>query len=251
MVDSLRHHYLKTLGITEYIPRDFVDDSEEITQPSQSQPLTETRTATISQLLADHSEAPKVKVVEKPPVASIEIVSNTETSSIETASVISDSAEVQIVLWQPADKLLVCSAVENELPSPEQLQLLSNILISMDPSSGVLPQLEIAQWPPFPNMQGGVIEARDFLSTLITARLESSQTQIILILGSRTADWVLSDQQQSDLEHGQVNVSNKVIAVMVPSLAEMIAQPNLKRQAWQTIKPLAASSQVHRQQETS
>jgi hypothetical protein len=38
---------------------------------------------------------------------------------------------------------------------------------------------------------------------------------------------------------------------MVPSLAEMIAQPNLKRQAWQTIKPLAASSQVHRQQETS
>jgi len=251
MVDSLRHHYLKTLGITEYIPRDFVDDSEEITQPSQSQPLTEIRTAAISQLLADHSEAPKVKVVEKPPVASIEIVSNTETSSIETASVISDSAEVQIVLWQPADKLLVCSAVENELPSPEQLQLLSNILISMDPSSGVLPQLEIAQWPPFPNMQGGVIEARDFLSTLITARLESSQTQIILILGSRTADWVLSDQQQSDLEHGQVNVSNKVIAVMVPSLAEMIAQPNLKRQAWQTIKPLAASSQVHRQQETS
>ena len=184
-------------------------------------------------------------------MASIEIVSNTETSSIETASVISDSAEVQIVLWQPADKLLVCSAVENELPSPEQLQLLSNILISMDPSSGVLPQLEIAQWPPFPNMQGGVIEARDFLSTLISARLESSQTQIILILGSRTADWVLSDQQQSDLEHGQVNVSNKVIAVMVPSLAEMIAQPNLKRQAWQTIKPLAASSQVHRQQETS
>ena len=118
MVDSLRHHYLKTLGITEYIPRDFVDDSEEITQPSQSQPLTETRTAAISQLLADHSEAPKVKVVEKPPVASIEIVSNTETSSIETASVISDSAEVQIGLWQPADKLLVCSAVENELPSP-------------------------------------------------------------------------------------------------------------------------------------
>jgi|TARA_B110001450_G_scaffold92616_1_gene87817 hypothetical protein len=251
MVDSLRHHYLKTLGITEYIPRDFVDDSEEITQPSQPQPLTETRTAAISQLLADHSEAPKVKVVEKSPVASIEIVSNTETSSIETASVISDSAEVQIVLWQPADKLLVCSAVENELPSPEQLQLLSNILISMDPSSGVLPQLEIAQWPPFPNMQGGVIEARDFLSTLISARLESSQTQIILILGSRTADWVLSDQQQSDLEHGQVNVSNKVIAVMVPSLAEMIAQPNLKRQAWQTIKPLVASSQVHRQQETS
>ena len=251
MVDSLRHHYLKTLGITEYIPRDFVDDSEEITQPSQPQPLTETRTAAISQLLADHSEAPKVKVVEKSPVASIEIVSNTETSSIETASVISDSAEVQIVLWQPADKLLVCSAVENELPSPEQLQLLSNILISMDPSSGVLPQLEIAQWPPFPNMQGGVIEARDFLSTLISARLESSQTQIILIVGSRTADWVLSDQQQSDLEHGQVNVSNKVIAVMVPSLAEMIAQPTLKRQAWQTIKPLAASSQVHRQQETS
>ena len=30
MVDSLRHHYLKTLGIVEYIPRGFVDDSEEL-----------------------------------------------------------------------------------------------------------------------------------------------------------------------------------------------------------------------------
>lgn len=43
MVDSLRHHYLKTLGIVEYIPRGFVDDSEELAQPAQSHSVTETR----------------------------------------------------------------------------------------------------------------------------------------------------------------------------------------------------------------
>ena len=172
-------------------------------------------------------------------------------SSTEITPVVSDSTEVQVVLWQPSEKLLVCSAVENELPSPDQIQLLSNILVAMGHSSGILPQFEIAQWPPFANMQGGEAEARDFLSTLISARLESSQTQIILILGSHTADWVLSDQQQSDLKNGQVNVNDKVVAVVIPSLVEMIAQPDLKRQAWQAIKPLVASSQVHRQQDTS
>ena len=251
MVDSLRHHYLKTLGIVEYIPRGFVDDSEEIAQPSKSQPLTETRTAAISQLLADHAEAPKVKVVDILPVASNDIPSNARTVSTESTPVVSDSTEVQVVLWQPSEKLLVCSAVENELPSPDQIQLLSNILIAMGHSDGVLPQFEIAQWPPFANMQGGVIEARDFLSTLMSARLESSQTQIILLLGSGTADWVLTDRQQSNLEHGQVNINDKVVAAVVPSLVEMIAQPDLKRQAWQTIKSLAVSSQVHRQQDTS
>jgi hypothetical protein len=251
MVDSLRHHYLKTLGIVEYIPRGFVDDSEELAQPAQSHSVTETRTAAMTQLLADHVEAPKVKVVEKTPVASSDITSNERTPSTEITPVVSDSTEVQVVLWQPSEKLLVCSAVENELPSPDQIQLLSNILIAMGQSDGVLPQFEIAQWPPFANMQGGVIEARDFLSTLMSARLESSQTQIILLLGSGTADWVLTDRQQSNLEHGQVNINDKVVAAVVPSLVEMIAQPDLKRQAWQTIKSLTVSSQVHRQQDTS
>ena len=251
MVDSLRHHYLKTLGIVEYIPRGFIDDSEEITLPSQPEPVTETMTAAISQLLADHAEKPKIKVVEKTPVVSSGIASSVGSPSTEMTSVVSNSAEVQVVLWQPSEKLLVCSAVENELPSSNQIKLLSNILVAMGHSSGVLPQFEIAQWPPFANMQGGVIEARDFLSTLMSARLESSQTQIILILGSGTADWVLSDQQQSNLEHGQVNVNDKVVAAVIPSLVEMISQPDLKRQAWQTMKSLAVSSQVHRQQETS
>jgi hypothetical protein len=62
---------------------------------------------------------------------------------------------------------------------------------------------------------------------------------------------VLTDRQQSNLEHGQVNINDKVVAAVVPSLVEMIAQPDLKRQAWQTIKSLAVSSQVHRQQDTS
>ena len=62
MVDALRHHYLKTLGIVEYIPRDFVDDSKEGLPSAQDEPSAETRTAVIGQILADHGGAPKVLV---------------------------------------------------------------------------------------------------------------------------------------------------------------------------------------------
>ena len=251
MVDVLRHHYLKTLGIVEYIPRDFVDDSKEGLPSAQDEPSAETRTAVIGQILADHGGAPKVLVDDS---AHAEVSRDNPTdesaTSVELTSVTSGSIEVRIALWQPHDKLLVCSVLDNELPSPEHTQLLTNILISMGHNSGALPQFEIAQWPPFANMQGGEADAREFLSTLIGARLESSQPEMILMLGSVTTDWILSDQQKSDLKHGQVKINEQVIAVVIPSLTDMIAQPELKRHAWDIIRPLAPNGDVHRQQDT-
>jgi hypothetical protein len=252
VVDALRHHYLKTLGIVEYIPRGFVDDSEESMPSVQYEPSTEIRTTVIGQLLGDHGERSEVLVADSSHAeVSRDIPVDESATSVELTSVASVSIEVRIALWQPHDKLLVCSVLDNELPSPEHTQLLANILISMGHNTGALPQFEIAQWPPFDNMQGGEADAREFLSTLIGARLESSQTQMILMLGSVTTDWILSDQQKSDLEHGQVKIDEHVIAVVIPSLTDMIAQPELKRDAWNIIRPLAPNSEVHRQQETS
>jgi len=251
VVDAVRHHYLKTLGIVEYIPRGFVDDSEKSVPSAQDEPSTETRTAVIGQLLADHGGTPKVLVTGSSPAeVSRDIPTDKSATSVELASVASSSIEVRIALWQPHDKLLVCSVLDNELPSPEHTQLLTNILISMGHNSGALPQFEIAQWPPFANMQDGEADAREFLSTLISARLESSQTEMILMLGSVTTDWILSDQQKSDLKHGQVKIDEHVIAVVIPSLTDMIAQPELKRHAWDIIRPLAPNGEVHRQQAT-
>lgn len=251
MVDALRHHYLKTLGIVEYIPRGFVDDSEGTLAPPKTEPLTEVRATAINQLLTEHAGIPEVIVAEKSPlIVSSGTLSDQSAASAEMTSITIESIEVKIALWQPHDKLLICGALDNELPSPEQTQLLSNILISMGHKGGVLPQFELAQWPPFANMQGGEIDARDFLSTLINARLESSQTHMILMLGSVTTDWVLTDQQKFDLKHGQVKVNEKVTAVVIPSLEEMITDPKLKRQAWDVIKPFAPNGEVHRQQET-
>ena len=70
------------------------------------------------------------------------------------------------------------------------------------------------------------------------------------MLGSVTTDWILSDQQKSDLKHGQVKIDEHVIAVVIPSLIDMIAQPELKRHAWDIIRPLAPNGEVHRQQAT-
>ena len=67
MVDAVRHHYLKTFGIVEYIPRGLVDDSEKSVPSAQDEPSKETRTAVIGQLLADHVGTPKVLVTGSSP----------------------------------------------------------------------------------------------------------------------------------------------------------------------------------------
>ena len=145
--------------------------------------------------------------------------------------------EVKLALWQPTEEVLVCCSIEEALPDPVQTQLLSNILIAMGQGDGKLAQCEIAQWPPFENMTGGKDEAREFIATLLSARLDSSDTKLVLIFGSTGAQWILSEKQKDSVKDGNVELSAGVAAIIIPSLGEMIERPELKREAWQRLQP--------------
>lgn len=154
--------------------------------------------------------------------------------------------QVRFALWQASDDLLVCSAVEDSLPDPEQILLLGNILQVMGQATGPLPQMELVEWPPYPNMAGGESDVREFLATLIQARVDSRGAKIIMLMGDDPVKWLLSEQQKAAVTNGQVDVFGQVTALLLPSLKMMIDQPGCKRDAWQTIRFLSPLRHVHK-----
>lgn len=229
MEEALRHQYLKSLGVVEYIPRDLVVDVEVQNSNSADTPSSADPAGVREKLLelnstdSDSIEEPENQTS----VASVSAIRSVEISDIE----------VKLALWQPTEEILVCCSIEEALPDPVQTQLLSNILIAMGQGDGRLAQCEIAQWPPFENMTGGKEEAREFIATLLSARLDSSDTKLVLICGSAGAQWILSEKQKERVKDGNVELSDGVAAIIIPSLGEMIEDPELKREAWQRLQP--------------
>ena len=134
------------------------------------------------------------------------------------------------------------------MPDPQQILLLGNILAAMGQEVGQLPQMELVEWPPYPNMQGDEAEVREFLATLVKARIDSTKAEILLLMGDAAAQWLLTEKQKAAVSNGQVDVFAQVTALLVPSLQAMIDLPECKRQTWQTIRYLSPMRHVHKTQ---
>ncbi len=233
MEEALRHQYLKSLGVIEYIPRDLVVDVE---VPNSNSADTSSSADSVGvrekllELNSDDSDSIEESENQKS-VASVSAIRSVEISEDNVSDI-----EVKLALWQPTEEILVCCSIEEALPDPVQTQLLSNILIAMGQGDGRLAQCEIAQWPPFENMTGGKEEAREFIATLLSARLDSSDTKLVLIFGSAGAQWILSEKEKDSVKDGNVELSKGVAAIIIPSLGEMIEDPELKREAWQRLQ---------------
>ena len=249
MTNALRNQYLQKLGIVQYVSKDLplvaaapamldgteLDGTEIIGQPVAS----ETNT----------SDLQKKSMAE---LVNLGLEKNTEsTPAIPVVSSATEShtdIELKFALWQASETVLVCTAIEEQLPDPQQILLLGNILIAMGQEVGQLPQMDLVEWPPHPNMQGDEAEAREFLATLIKARINSKQTEIVLLMGDAAAQWLLTDQQKAAVTNGQVDIVDQVTALLLPSLQAMIDKPECKRQTWQTIRYLSPLRHVHKTQ---
>lgn len=261
MANGLHNHYLQTLGIVQYVPRelplvsivaqpaletfkssspasDANTNSEPVTKPvitsAESREAMANSMAQLGDIGTDNkSKAPRVK--------------QADLASASEPQAPSDIA-VKFALWQPTDEVLVCSSVEDSLPDPEQILLLGNILQAMGHGSGQLPQMDIVEWPPYPNASGDADEVREFLATLIRARITSKSAKTLLLMGDAACQWLLTSDEKGAVANGQVNVYDQVTALLVPSLKEMIEQPSSKRKTWQTIRFLSPQRHVHKAQ---
>ena len=215
------------MGVVEYVPKNWGADCEE---PKETVIKTEPSNK-------DH-----ISPVSSPSV-DIEYESNNkidlEKNRCDNASnsINEPFVEVKLAIWQPVDEILVCAAVENELPNPDQLQLLTNIITAMINEKVSLPQLEILQWPPYEKVQGVEKEARDFITTFLSAKLEAGIINLVLFCGESARDWVLSGDNEIKSSDVYISRLKKIDFLLIPSLQDMLDKPALKQNAWNILKP--------------
>ena len=212
---QLREHYLQTLGIVQYIPKDLADE-----------------------VMVDNSVAPEADNAEIKEIPQ----NNNEKTPIDKSAVQAertDDAEVPLALkfvfWQPTDQLLIATTTDEQLPDGQQVNLLAKIVAAIDNQSSGLPQFDVITWPPHPSMQGGEQEAREFIATLIKSRLSAKSTKLLLVLGQSAENWLFSKQQRSACDEGLLPIDSEVTAIIAPSLEQMLKKPQLKRDTWQII----------------
>lgn len=236
---KLRDHYLQTLGIVQYIPRDLVQEAvvdssvgespvvenTAITNPVESAETKSSQQSTIEALLHNDTDN-KDTVVEK----SAKVAKSSDKIQQQT-----DKLTLQFVFWQPTDELLIATAVDHELPDSQQLKLLSNIVAAIDNQVSGLPQFDSVNWPPHASMQGGEQEAKEFLSTLINSKLAAKPIKLLMLLGESAQDWLLSAEQKNSVSDGLAPMNSGVTALMAPSLSQMLNQPQSKRLTWEAI----------------
>ena len=277
MEKALQAEYLQTLGIVQYVSRDAVIEEHKSagspslkvkraaqpgafdTEPAQAKSAM--GESVVGESVTVESMASEQAAGKKSPVAArinidFESPAQSKKSSKSSAKIapqpvdqITASAgqnraaeliEVQFSLWQLNAEVLVCSAVEGALADGDQMQLLTNILNALGAAVSRLPQMELVEWPPYANAEGDEKDVREFLSTLLQARLGTRPVNYLLLMGEAAADWLLSAEQRAGSKgYGQLALDAGVTALMVPSLSAMIATPQLKADAWQVLKSVS------------
>ncbi len=247
MQSSQQAHYLQTLGIVQYVPKDavlLVDEAPAAALNDRSfehagETLVERETIDVAARMnlnfdkpAEAKKGAPAAVTKKPAV-----------SATSGPKVAAELIELQFSLWQPNSDVLVCSGVEGALADGDQMQLLTNILNAVGCGIHRLPQMDLVEWPPYPNAEGDENDVREFLTTLLQARLKARPVKYILLFGDTAADWLLSSEQRGEqFGFGSLVLTPETTALLLPSLGNMIDTPQLKASAWQVLKSVSFAS---------
>lgn len=244
MQPSQQAYYLQTLGIVQYVPKDAVLLGDEgsvgtvFNDPSlgiAEAPIDRKTIDVAARMNLNFDEPVATKKVSR--AASPVTPTASERSAPQAPAAL---IEIKFSLWQANSEVLVCSGVEGALADGDQMQLLTNILNAVGCGIHRLPQMELVEWPPYPNAEGDESEVREFLATLLQARLSARPVKYILLFGEAAADWLLSPQQRSEQpSFGHLALNEEITALLVPSLSSMIDTPQLKATTWQLLKSVS------------
>jgi hypothetical protein len=252
MDQQLHHQYLQTLGISQYVLRDVVYEDIAVEASGRAAAMIDGQAPLVKTVEPVETAA---KVAKKPvdiaALVNLGLDDNKDSKKNRPAKpkvvvakppVIEDTPqatiEVSFSFWQVSDELLVCSAVEGALADTEQMQLLTNILNAIGCGISRLPQMDLVEWPPYPNASGDEAEVREFLGTLLNARLAKKPIKSILLLGDGAANWLLRTDLNQQKETGRVALSEQTTALLLPSLSSMIENPQQKAVAWKLLQLL-------------
>ena len=153
-------------------------------------------------------------------------------------------------LWRVSDELMVIDSRHSELALPTE-PLLLNILSALGFPRQPLPKVEVLRWPMFENSYEPQVQAvaRETLQAILEAMLEKQPCKYLLLMGAEACHYLLGDDQLGEGFDAKVSIASSLgrsfslealsaAAIVVPSLSDILQQPELKRRTWQAIQPL-------------
>lgn len=262
MTPDLRDWYLGTLGIVQYRPRDLevvelpfhVEVRE---QPAEVRGIPEERPAITAEFPEARLKTPVTDVV----TAKTDSVRDTgkDTGKTEDSGVVPTSpmplspaveateeeqvAPFRLWCWQPVDDLLVLNSVSpGASPLAEEMELLGNLLKSIDRAGSSRQPPEFIDWP-FPGQnRTDLAGARDMLSVFVDVRIRQRGVLRVLLMGDLAARLLLATEPTGDAPAiGLRELPGGATAAILPSLQDMLQQPHLKSDAWQALRELPST----------
>lgn len=170
------------------------------------------------------------KVVKRVPVA--------EDKAIETPA--SEPVQFSLGIWRGSNQLLAIESRQPQAALPTQT-LLKNILLSKQLSlTSAKP--EILNWPMFGGAggEGGWEPASEMINAFLKARLEQQAAKVIWLLGKDAYGAVFGSVNRFQDDLGKCLALDQLpcLAVVLPSLTDMLTQPTLKAITWRAIRDL-------------
>jgi hypothetical protein len=267
MNERLRMEYLEAMGITMFVPRRILPGARASTQAvvpqvvsAEEAPAVDRRPAEVVSL----AEAVSLKEVQSPnqervpptqelPAAPRQIqaavsdIMETFSRPASRADALPESAgapaavteppvQFALSIWRPSPALMILDSRHAGGALPTQA-LLENILrakgLSLPPSKP-----DILVWP-----HGGMAPApgwdaaREMLQAFLQARLERQPAQYLWLMGESACNAVLADRSFQESLGLAINLDTLAsLAVVLPSLADMLQQPALKARTWAAIR---------------
>lgn len=146
-------------------------------------------------------------------------------------------------VWSVNNRLMVVDSHQPRQALPTH-SLLANMLFS----KGVHKPIgapEAVQWPAVNDIGGGLLKARDMVNAFLGARLGRTSATTLWLLGEDAFRVVApTGKTYSDAVGKAFDIPElSVLALVLPSLSEILRDPSLKAQVWATVAPYGVSDE--------
>ncbi len=247
--------YLDVLGVDCFVPRWVLPGAKPSTQAQLPVALKSVAPVSASTAVTESIVAVAVPEPQGAPVHVGSIIEELTGNPAHTEKAVKpteeqkpdESVEAQaavqfsLSIWRVSDRLLI---LDSRLPKealPTQA-LLNNIVKAKGwQLSSTKP--EVLNWPMFSgfNQGGGWTEASELVSAFLHARLDHQPAKYLWLMGSSAYASVVAQPNayQNALGHSTDNTELGSLMVVLPSLADMLKNPELKRLTWEAIRDLS------------
>lgn len=144
-------------------------------------------------------------------------------------------ARFSLALWRINSDVLVVDSRRPKAALPTE-SLLSNILFQLSLLKQPLPRAEFLNWPMAGGNDHGWNAASEMARAFLEGRLLSNPVRYVVVMGSDAARALLQQDASESIGDKIRMETFAADALVLPSLADILHQPELKKQVWQSLR---------------